>query len=540
MVGLLAGGVAYSLLRQPPPPPVVRFQIDPPADSFFGSSSGMGRADGTSNGSISPDGTQLAFVATQKPDRTLLWVRRLDALTARPLPGTENAMMPFWSPDSRWLGFFAGGKVKRIDTLDGSVQTIADAEGIPRGGSWGSRDVIVYGVGTPPRLARVSARGGEVTILAAIGLWPCFLPDGRHFLYTGRTLDSRKVALEVDGASVLIGSIEPASETRTLVAGDNATFVPPNLLLFVRGERLLQQRFDPDRQETSGDATTVVEQILYTGTGRADFSVSASGVLAYRSGFILNSQFAWFDRAGNLLENVGPAGNFRTPDMSPDGQVLAYGDTNRRDIWLFDLARQTPSRFTSGPGTETSPAWLPDGSKIVYRTQDAMFEKDVTGTGAERLVLKQPVNGPCQVSADGKWILYFAVGPNGNLDVYVLPTTGDGKPQPIVESRFPDIEPQFSPDVRWLAYASSENGRNEIYVQAFPSTGRRWQVSRDGGRQPLWRADGKELFFVSDDRKFYAVDVSEKSGSFEFGVPKFLFEMRANVFNTRNSYLPSR
>ena len=153
---------------------------------------------------------------------------------------------------------------------------------------------------------------------------------------------------------------------------------------------------------------------------------------------------------------------------------------------------------------------------------------------------KQPVNGPDQVSADGKWILYFAVAPGGNQDVYVLPTTGDRKPQPIVQTPFPDVEPQFSPDVRWLAYVSSENGRNEIYVQAFPSTGRRWQVSSGGGRQPLWRADGKELFFVSDDRKFYAVDVSEKDGSSSYGVPKFLFDMRANVFNSRNSYIPSR
>jgi Tol biopolymer transport system component len=169
-----------------------------------------------------------------------------------------------------------------------------------------------------------------------------------------------------------------------------------------------------------------------------------------------------------------------------------------------------------------------------------MFEKDVTGTGAERVLLAQPVNGPDQISADGKWILYFAVTPGGNQDVYVLPTAGERKPQLVVQTPFPDVEPQFSPDVRWLAYASSENGRYEIYVQAFPSTGRRWQVSSNGGRQPLWRADGKELFFVSDDRKFYVVEVSEQSDTFTFGTPQFLFDMRANVFNSRNSYIPSR
>ena len=344
---------------------------------------------------------------------------------------------------------------------------------------------------------------------------------------------------------ILVGSIEPGFEPRSVVASDsNAAFAAPGVLLFMRGERLMQQRFDPDRLEVSGDATPVVEDVFYNpGVGRADFTVSSSGVLAFRSSSNRGNQFAWFDRAGKLLETVGPPGNYRTPDLSPDGQRLAYGDDNQRDVWIFDLARQTSSRFTSGPGSETSPVWFPDGTKIAYRTdQRGMFEKDVSGTGAERVLLAQPVNGPAQISADGKWILYFAITPGGNQDVYVLPTAGERKPQLVVQTPFPEVEPQFSPDVRWLAYASNENGRNEIYVQAFPSTGRRLQISNSGGRQPLWRADGKELFFVSDDQKFYAVDVttSANSGSFEYGVPHFLFDMRANVFNSRNSYIPSR
>ena len=168
--------------------------------------------------------------------------------------------------------------------------------------------------------------------------------------------------------------------------------------------------------------------------------VSATGVLAYRSGSTRNSQFAWFDRAGTLLETVGPPGNYRTPDLSPDGQRVAYGDVNQRDIWILDLSRQTSSRFTSGPGIETAPVWFPDGSKIAYRIdQGGLFEKDVTGTGTERILLKEPVNGPDQVSSDGKWILYFAVAPGGTQDVYVLPTTGDRKPQAIVQTAFPDV-----------------------------------------------------------------------------------------------------
>jgi hypothetical protein len=344
-------------------------------------------------------------------------------------------------------------------------------------------------------------------------------------------------------SNLMISSIEPGFEPRPVVDGDsNGAFAPPDRLLFTRGNRLLQQRFDVNTLQVSGEATPVIEQVLYNpGSGRADFSVSANGVLAFRASTNLSSQFAWFDRTGKLLETVGVPGNYRTPDLSPDGRFLAYGDVNLRDIWIFDLTRNISSRFTSGAGSETAPVWFPDGTRIAYRRdQGGMFEKDVTGTGSERILLKEAVNGPDQVSADGKWLLYFKVTPGGNQDVYAMPMTGDRTPQMIVQTAFPDVEPQFSPDVKWLAYASSENGRYEVYVQAFPSAGRRWQVSSSGGRQPLWRADGKELFFVSDDRRFYAVEASERAGAFEFGVPQFLFEMRANVFNTRNSYVPSR
>jgi serine/threonine protein kinase/Tol biopolymer transport system component len=540
LVTSLVGFLAYRVLREPTAPQVVRFQIDPPESGFFGSSTGIGRSDGTSGGMLSPDGTQLVFVATEKPERTQLWVRRFDSVTSRPLAGTDDALMPFWSPDSRSVGFFAAGKLKRIDAADGSIQTIVDAPGVPRGATWGSRDVIVFSVGTPPQLARVASRGGEVTPIVgadkSFARWPSFLPDGRHFLYVGRLQLTKAIGL-------LVGSIEPGFESRSVVPSDsNGAFAAPGRLLFVRGDRLLQQQFDLDRLVVTGEATPVVEQIFYNpGVGRADFSVSTTGVLAFRSSTNRGNQFAWFDRTGKLLETIGQPGNYRTPDLSPDGQRLAYGDINRRDIWIFDLSRQTSSRFTSGPGSETAPVWFPDGSKIAYRTdQGGLFEKDVTGTGTERMLLKDIVNGPDQISPDGKWLLYFAVAPGGTQDVYVLPTTGAPTPQVVVQTPFSDVEPQFSPNVRWLAYVSNENSRNEIYVQAFPSTGRRWQISSSGGRQPLWRADGRELFFVSDDRRLFAVDVSEKAGSFEFGVPQFLFEMRANVFNSRNSYIPSR
>ncbi|MGE5832917.1 MAG: protein kinase domain-containing protein [Acidobacteriota bacterium] len=544
LTAALSSVLAYSLLKEQPATPVVRFQINPPEKGFFGSSSGVGRAVGTSGGMLSPDGTQLVFVATDQAGQTLLWLRPLDSFTSRALAGTNDALMPFWSADGRSVGFFAGGKLKRIDLADGSTQTLADVPVPPRGGTWGSRDVIVFSSGTPARLAGVSSRGGAVTPVPISGggnfpRFPSFLPDGRHFLYTdtGR-LEGRPAGLHV-------ASIEPGFEPKRIVASDsNGVFASPGLLVFMRGITLLQQQFDLDRMEVTGEATPIVEQVFFNpGAWLADFSVSATGVLAYRSASNRSSQFAWFDRAGHLLETIGPPGNYRAPALSPDGKRLAFADVNQGDIWIFDLTRQTPSRFTANPGTETAPVWSPDGTKIAYRSdQGGLFEKETTGTGTERLLLDEFVNGPSQISADGKWLLYFAVTPGKTQDIFVLPTTGDRKPKPIVQTPFPDVEPQFSPDERgrWLAYASTETGRNEIYVQPFPPTGTRWPISNSGGRQPLWRADGKELFFVSDDRKFYAVDILDKSGSFDYGVPHFLFDMRANVFNARNSYVPSR
>jgi Tol biopolymer transport system component len=538
LAAALAGGLGYVTLREAPAPQVVRFQIDPPERGSFGSSTGVGRMDGTTGGALSPDGTQLVFIAEQG-GQTRLWLRRLDAFASRPLAGTEGALTPFWSPDGSAIGFFAGGKMQRLDLADGAIRTLCDVPVLTRGASWSSADLIVFTAGSPPQLSRVSARGGEVTPFAVAGAdlrgWPSFLPDGRRFLFLGRFGSD-------DAASLMVGSIDPGSTaTRVVTSDSNGAFVPPGLLVFARGASLLQQRFDPDRLTVTGEATPIVEEVFYNpGVGRADFSVSRNGVLAFRSASNRSNQFAWFDRAGRQLETIGAPGNYRTHDLSLDGTRLVYADNNLGDIWIVDLVRQTSSRFTAEPGTETAPVWFPDGTKIAYRSsQGGLFEKGVSGTATAVQVLKGQVNGPVQVSRDGKWILYFMLTPGRSLDIYVLPTSGDREPKAIVQSPFPEVEPQVSPDMRWLAYASTETGRNEVYVQPFPPTGQRWQVSSSGGRQPQWRADGRELYFVGDDRRFHAVDIADNANSFEYGVPKFLFEMRANTFNSRNSYVPS-
>jgi hypothetical protein len=342
---------------------------------------------------------------------------------------------------------------------------------------------------------------------------------------------------------VSVGSIEPGFASRRLLASDtNAVYAPPGFLLFVRERTLMRQKFDADRIELSGEVTPVADQVLVSPEyGLGAFSTSANDVLTFRSGANVSTQFAWFDRTGRLLETVGPPGNYRTVGLSPDEKRLAFVDVNQSDIWIQDLSRETRSRLTFNPGAG-SPAWSPDGTKIVYRsTQDggSVFEKNASG-GSEQLLLRAAINGPSQVSPDGKLLLYFATPAGQQVqDVFAIPLTGDRKPIPIVSTPFAEGEPQFSPDGRWLAYYSIETGRNEVFVQPFPTTGAKWQISNSGGRQPLWRSDGKELFFVSDDRKFYAVDVNPGS-AFDYGAPRFLFDMRADVFNTGKSYAPSR
>jgi eukaryotic-like serine/threonine-protein kinase len=504
-----------------------------------------GIAGGMSGATVSPDGTRLAFVATDGAGRVSLWLRPLDANMARPLIDTDFASMPFWSPDGQSIGFFASGRLKSINITTGSVRVITDAA-VGRGASWSKDDVIVFSRGNPARLARVSAKGGVVTpILTGTEdevvkqpVWPHFLPDGRHFLYWSRVTPN-------GGAGLSITSIEPGFTPRPLVRSDTAgVVILPGILLFARGETLLQQTFDLNRLEVSGDAIPVNEPVFINqGGGIADFSASLHGDLVYQSGTNTLNQFAWLDRTGRQLSTVGIRGKYRASALSPDGTRLAYENAADGDIWILDLARQTSSRLTSNPGVEACPVWFPDNTTIAYRTDaGGVFAKDFRGTTAERRVYNGFVQGPEQITSDGNWLLFFVV-PKGapSQDIAIAPLTADPTLRIIVQSPFPEVEPQISPDGRWLAYASSETGRNEIYVRPFPVTGdERWKISSDGGRQPYWRADSKELFFVADDRRFYAVDIKAIGSHFDYGVPHFLFDMRANVFNVRNSYNVSR
>ena len=547
LVAVAALGI-HGARRPAPSAEVTRFQIYAP-DGYSLGSGAVGFAGSIGRGSavVSPDGTRVVFATTDRAGKMALWMRALDSFDALPVVGSDGATLPFWAPDGRSLGFFVENQLKRLDATGGSPHTLCEVVGnLPRGGAWGADDTIVFASGNSPRLYRVSANGGAPVPLArdtgqsaaVEALWPSFLPDGRTLIYWARTAS--------EGYGVYATSTVAGTPPKKLVTSEsNAAYDPSGFLLFTRGGALLRQPFDPARLEVSGEPARVVERVARVqGLGTAAFSVSNTGVLTFQPEVARRTQFAWFDRSGTPLHTVGEPGAYLYPTFSPDGKRLVYQNVSDGNLWILDIERQIATIFTTSPGPKFSPIWSPDGSRIFYRRLadngfPAIFEKNASGAGEEKLFYSVGHNGPSHISPDGKWLMFFANPPGEFVqDIFVIPTTGEKTPTPVVQSPFADVEPQFSPDGRFVAYASNATGRYETYVQPFPPTGARWPVSNKGGRQPLWRKDGKELFFVSDDSKLYSVEV-KPGDTFDYGPPRFLFDMRTNVQNVRNSYIPS-
>ncbi len=543
VAGLTAVGIAgFMMFRgssRSAPPLAARFQVTAPDRASWASP--LGAPDGSNSGTISPDGAKLAFVALDTDGRTLLWVRQIDNFIARALPGSEEAAFPFWSPDSRYLAFFTQGRLKRIPVDGGPAQTITNLSSTARGGTWnGHGDILFATAGSP--IFRVSADGGQSTQVTKPDAenpghqWPSFLPDGQRFLYYGAAT-----------RAVYLGSLESGTTKRLFRSDTNALFAPPGDILFVREGTLFAQRFDVTRSEIVGEPTPVVEQVSWTigPWNLGAFSASATGALTYRRGGSSRTQLSWYDRSGRMVGAVGPPGEYVAPELSPDGSKAAFMRRDQQsagDIWTMDLAEQTLSRFTFDPASEGFPLWSPDGRTIAYgSTQDGILAKNADGSGAVKHLFATPSGLiPTQLLANPDRLLFFAdFGRPTGFDIYVLPLEGGEKPIPVVQTPATDVEPQLSADGRWIAYAAAEIGTYDVFVQPYPATGARWQISTGGGRQPRWRADGRELFFVTNDRKFYAVDV-RPGASLEFGAPRFLFDMPSNTISVRNSYVPSR
>jgi eukaryotic-like serine/threonine-protein kinase len=526
---------AVMLTRKPEPRRIMRFEVANPEGVF---NVGAPR--------LSPDGRYLAFNATDPTGNTKIWVRQLNSLTAQPLAGTDGAARPFWSPDSRFLGFMADGKLKKIEVTGGPAQKICDA---PSGadGSWSPEGVILYdGRGSDP-IYRVPAAGGTPVVAVKadpsrkenqVG-WPEFLSDGKHFMYLA--MNSK-----IEDSSYRVGLLDSTDTQLLASAQTQLAYAPPDRLLFVRDQTLVTQQFDPKAMKTIGDPAPLAERIGTDSVGLATFSISREGTLAYRTGDP-GSRLALVDRAGRDVESFGDPGEYANPMLSRDGTRLAFDlsdkGSRKTDIWIRDLARSVNSRLTLGQGNNRFPLWSPDGATIVFTSTRSgagdLYTKAANGQGDDSPLLQDDVlKFATDWSRDGRYIAYTRLGgnSNGNQDLWALPMFGDHKPIVIAAGNFTEGSGVFSPDGRFIAYRSDESGRSEIYVQSFPKATGKWQISTTGGSDPTWRSDGKELFYRGADQRFMAVDV-QLGDTVKAGVPKALFPGRVNVVgNVRNRY----
>jgi eukaryotic-like serine/threonine-protein kinase len=504
---------------------------------------------------VSPDGRKLAFIGTGSDGVTCVWVRAIDSLEARPIPGT-NAVTPFfWSPDSQSLAFWDGTQLKRISISGGPAQSLCDFQGYVIGGAWNRDGVIIFGSNTTGfGLMRVSERGGTASPLTKpdrsrqeiVHKYPSFLRDGRHFLYW------RSSNLP-ENNGVYVGSLDAKPEEqdskRLLSVMFQPVYIPPQdsdpgHLLFLRQGTLMSQLFDEERLELVGEPVVLAEKVgSYIDSGY--FSASTNGVLVYRtSGTVQYSQATWFDRQGKKLGTVGDAGQYRGLSISHDGEHAAVGwmDTAQSsrsfDVWLLDFLRGTNTRLTFGKAMMNAfPVWSPDDRQIIFASDRNgvaanLYRKPASGETEEELLLKSSENNsPTCLSGDGKLLLYTAENPKTKEDLWVLPLEGDREPIPLMRTDCREYDGQFSPDMRWVAYVSDESGSGEIYVQGLSKTsagisveGRgKWMISKGGGRGPRWRRDGAELYYRGSEGRIMVVDITAKA-TFQPGMPKTLFQ----------------
>jgi Tol biopolymer transport system component len=477
-------------------------------------------------------------------------VRSLDSLSAQSLPGTEGVLQAaslFWSPDSRFIGFFTTGKLGKVEASGGSLQIICDVPAPPRGGTWNRDGVILFGL-TDGALYQVSAAGGEPAPVTTLDQsrfetshrWPSFLPDGRHFLYVVRN----NLA---DGSGVYVGSLDSKEVKRLLLTNTNALYVPPGFLLFLRNNALMAQQFSVSTFELSGEPHSIDDHVQFNpALGRGSFSASENGVLAFRFGGGLGTQPIWFDRNGKEIGSVGTKGIYLNVSMSPDEKQaavdIADAQTGKNDIWLLDLVRGIPSRFTTDQAADSNPLWSRDGGEVIFSSSREgvfnLYTKKANGVGNEELRLKSDETKiPDDWSPDGKFIVYESRNSRTKLDLWLLPTSGNQQPVSFLQTNFNEQQAQFSPDGKWIAYTSDVSGRPEVYVQTFPASGGPIRVSTSGGAQPQWRRDGRELFYIAADRKLMAVEV-KLGETFEAKAPQPLFTTRMlTITEFRNHYV---
>ncbi|MGB6975157.1 MAG: protein kinase [Terracidiphilus sp.] len=539
---------AWLLLEPKPPQNVVRFPIPQPENATFTVGSMM---------SLSPDGRTLAFVAQPGPDKpAMLWLRPLDRLTAQLIPGTENAGGPFWSPDSQQIGFFTNDSLEKVAAAGGAPQVLCATNGISA--TWNRDGVILFG-DQSFRLYRVPDTGGTPALVLAPDpahkelryIFPQFLPDGKHYLVE---------VLGPDASSNFLGagSLDSKTVERLAQVNSQGVYASPGDLFYLDQNTLMARPFDAKALRFTGAAVPVAQNV---GTYRSTygfFSVSPAGVLAYIAEYTsienTTGQMTWFNRAGAKQGTLGEPEIWSTPAVSPDGIRLAVakGEQSKQDIWVFDLKRGAASRLTFNLANDTNPSWLPGGSQILFSSQRkgpyGIYQKNADGLGSTQVVSESGGNAMAidAVSSDGRYVIYDTAGGSNATELWVLPLFGDRKPFPFVQGKFNATSAQFSPNGRYVAYTSEETGRHEVYVQTFPKPTGKWQISTAGGEEPIWRRDGRELFYLfhgesaSGGDKLMSVAVDSNSAAFQAGIPKELFETKLiPLWFWRNVYVPS-
>ena len=534
----LAAAFVSTGLKEHPPARTLRSYLPAPPDvgfAFTGDSSGPP--------AITPDGSMIAFCAHNQKERSSLWVQPLGELTAKKLEDTEGASFPFWSPDGKFIGFFAGGHLKKVPSAGGPVTMLADAPNA-RGGSWSHENVIIYEPDYRDSLWKINASGGTPEPLTKLDTgnhtthrWPVFLPDGKHFLF---------FATNHSGGSqqgIYMGNLKNGTY-KHVIDSDSGGLYASGFLLYHLQSQLLAQEFDSATGKLSGDPITVLNAVEYdAGTWHTTFAVSQNGLLIYEPGSKgLGNDLAWLDRNGKVLSKVGDRAFYKgSGRISPDGKRLAVtmGEP-QGDVWVFDLAHGGRTRLTFGGGTHLAPTWSADGQRVAYVQQagstvmsgTSLRARLANGGGQEEILMQPtPANPPLtllspQWSPDGKYLLHLEQnGPSG-ARLVALSESGDGKLFDIVQARSPQgriFQFRLSPDGRWLAYSSTDSGTEELYVTHFPSGEGRWQVSQAGGTYPTWRADSSEIYFFGLDGSLHSASVNTKGPEFSLNEIHTLF-----------------
>ena len=518
--------------RKEPEQPVIRFETPPPPAGRFHLA-----PDNPGPVRVSPDGTMLVYSGRTDDGSIRLWVRALDVVAARPLPGTEGAQYPFWSPDSKRIGFFAGGKLRVVEAVGGPPLALCDA-GEGKGGAWSTNGTIVFAPSYNSPLHRVSDAGGESTPVTEFDAerkdnshrHPRFLPDGNHFLYMARSAMGTS-----EGQAVMIGALD-GSVSRQLFRAPAAVEYASGHILFVRERTLMARAFNADKLEFTGDAFPIVEKVtlLQPGTVIGVYSASKNGVLAYQSGEGETGSYrlVWRDREGNEVGTVGEPRGYDEVHLVPGGELAAVAleetSAGSGDIWVIDLRRDLFTRFTFEPGYEFGVTPTADGKSLIYSAQRdgvwVLMRKDIGGAGEGEVIFESDTEMyPSSVSPDGKFLCLYKGGDTTGYDLWMLPLSGQGEGAAFIDSDFNEFMGMFSPDGRWLAYVSDESGSPQVYVTAFPERGRKWQVSTNGGQASRWTNSGSEILYHAPDGSLVAVRVEPRDGGLLIGETKELF-----------------